>query len=114
MIKKIILIFGGAIFLLLLFFSLNVEKPVLETLSVETISMNEEYLVLKVGSTQVILANVYPYNANNQNIIWSSSNDNLASVENGVVTAHSVGNVQITAMSEDGEYSDYCYIDIIS
>ena len=112
--KKYI-IFGISffIFVTLLVMSLSVQKPEIETLNVENIAMQEEYVVLSVGDTAVLLASVYPFNANNQTVLWSSSNNGVASVENGIVTAHNTGNVQITATSAEGGYRDYCYVDVI-
>lgn len=113
--KKILsFTFVATVFITLLIISLSTSKPQLETLQVENIVMNEEYVVMSVGETKVLLASIYPFNANNQNIIWSTSDANLAAVENGIVNASSVGNVRITAKSEEGGFEDYCYIDIIS
>jgi len=36
------------------------------------------------------------------NIIWESSNPTVASVDDGTVTAHSMGKATITATSQDG------------
>ncbi|PKK95855.1 MAG: hypothetical protein CVV59_01630 [Tenericutes bacterium HGW-Tenericutes-4] len=112
--KKYI-IFGISFFIFatLLVMSLSVQKPEIETLNVENIAMQEEYVVLSVGDTAVLLASVYPFNANNQTVLWSSSDNGVASVENGIVTAHKTGNVQITATTAEGGYRDYCYVDVI-
>ena len=45
-------------------------------------------------------------NLNNKEVIWSSSDDSIASVENGVVTPHEEGTAVITAKTVDGGYTD--------
>jgi uncharacterized protein YjdB len=101
------------LFAVLLGLSLSVKRPETEVLAVESLAMHEEYVVMTVGESKVLLASVYPYNANNQTVLWSSSNEQIATVENGIVQAHQAGNVQIIATSEEGGYQDYCYVDII-
>jgi len=51
---------------------------------------------------QDIVASVLPTNANNQTIIWSSSNANIAQVDsNGRITAVNTGSAIITARSQE-------------
>ena len=53
---------------------------------------------LRVGRTTKLTVNYYPNNANAiSEVTWSSSNENIATVENGSVTAVSVGTAIITA-----------------
>ena len=111
--RKVYFVFLSVFLLALLSFGLLLETPEVETLSVETVILNEEYFVMNTGTTQVLLANVYPFNANNQNIIWTSSDPSVATVEDGVITAISAGNVKITATSEEGAFEDYCYVDVV-
>ncbi len=49
----------------------------------------------------------------NRAITWSSSDESVVSVDtNGLVTAHALGGVQITATSSSG-HTAYCYIDVV-
>ena len=50
----------------------------------------------KCGDTQEITATVTPENTTDA-IIWTSSNDNVATVADGVVTIHGIGTATITA-----------------
>ena len=43
-------------------------------------------------------------NADNKNVIWSSSNPDIASVKDGIVTAHKLGSTTITVKTEDGSF----------
>ena len=55
------------------------------------------------GQTTQLSANVLPSNAENKNIVWSTSNASVATVDNnGVVTAVANGNATITAAALDG------------
>ncbi|WP_175412992.1 Ig-like domain-containing protein [Clostridium sp. AWRP] len=69
------------------------------------------------GSTIQLTAKVYPANATNKNIIWSSSNDAAASVDkDGKVTINggdAPGGVTIKATSEDENKSATCWLPAI-
>ena len=54
---------------------------------------------LMEGSTLVLTAKVLPDNATNKDIAWLSSDHDVATVENGIVTAHKEGTVTIVAKS---------------
>lgn len=70
---------------------------------VTSISLNRTSLMLNALDTFELRATVYPTDANNKNVAWSSSNESVATVDdNGVVTAHSKGNAVITVASQDG------------
>ncbi len=68
---------------------------------------------LAVGETATLTATVTPANASNKQVIWSSSDETIATVENGVVTAVSAGEATITVTTEDGEFSDTCVVTVI-
>lgn len=65
--------------------------------AVTGISLNHETMWLKPAGTGTIIAMVSPENANNRAVTWVSSNTNIATVENGIVTAKKAGTVDITA-----------------
>ena len=64
---------------------------------IEITSANDVRTV-KVDETLQLTAKVYPETAN-QNVVWSSSDDSIATVNDGVVTAIKLGNATITATS---------------
>lgn len=58
--------------------------------------------LIENGSVQ-LTATVLPSNTTNKSVIWSTSNSNVATVdENGLVTAIAVGTARITATTTDG------------
>ena len=65
------------------------------------ITTNFPSIELKVGLTSQIVANVTPTDATNKNVLYSSSDPSVASVDaNGLVTANSKGTAIITLTAE--------------
>ncbi|MCM1309043.1 MAG: leucine-rich repeat protein, partial [Butyrivibrio sp.] len=66
--------------------------------------------------TYELYTNIYPSNANNQKLEWSSSDSAVASVdENGLVTAHKKGTAVITAKATDGSgVSGKCTVTVLN
>ena len=65
--------------------------------SVTSISLNFKTIYLNIGETKTVTARVYPSNAVNRTVTWSSSNNNIATVSNGNITGVGSGTVTITA-----------------
>ncbi|MBO5634519.1 MAG: Ig-like domain-containing protein [Bacteroidales bacterium] len=81
------------------------------TVPVTEVVLYTDELSLVIGSTFQLEASVRPIYATNQNILWSSSDESVASVNsNGLVTALKIGSTIISAISEDGRYIDNCWI----
>ena len=60
--------------------------------------------LVKTKNMQLI-ANVYPENAVNKSVVWSSSNPSVAIVDsNGLVKGVKPGAVVISAVTEDGGF----------
>lgn len=71
----------------------------------ESIIISEPATVsFKVGQSIILSAIVLPENATDRAVVWSSSDDNIATVSNnGIVTAIAVSNVVITAKASGGQ-----------
>ncbi len=92
-----------------------VEKRDDETtpIPVTGISVSPEEASIEEGNTLNLSAEILPADATNKNITWSSTDNNIASVdEDGRVTAKNEGNVTITATSEDGSFTDTSVIEV--
>ena len=81
-------------------------RPVLlqkaNIISVTSITINRSSLSIEIGNTETLSATIAPYNATVKSITWSSSNEEIATVDaSGKVTAKSVGTTTITATSDD-------------
>ena len=80
----------------------KVVEPVQDT-AVTSVSVSPTSASVKVGATTTLTAAVSPSNATNKTISWTSSNTNVATVSNGVVTGVSAGTATITATSNNGK-----------
>ena len=70
---------------------------------VQTITLSESSYSLTVEGTVKLTATVNPNNATNSDVVWSSNNEDVATVDQeGVVTAVAVGGATITAAAADG------------
>ena len=76
-----------------------------ENVAVTGIEVTPTSSEIKVGGTATITATVKPDNATNKNVTWSSSDSDVATVSNGVVTGKSEGTATITATTVDGNYT---------
>ncbi|WP_055747487.1 Ig-like domain-containing protein [Brevibacillus choshinensis] len=74
------------------------------TIPVKDVSLDESSFTLAMGETKRLKATVFPENATNQSLTWSSSDPRVASVdEEGEVTANRAGEAEITATTKDGQ-----------
>ena len=81
---------------------------------VSSISLDKDSTILYLNETDTLTATVLPEFAYNKVVNWTSSDANVATVDqNGVVTAHAVGNAIITATTTDGtSLSDSCLVEV--
>ena len=70
--------------------------------AVDNIKLNKTATVMNVGDTETLTVTVEPANATNKTVTWSSSNTDVATVdESGKVTAIGKGTTLITATAND-------------
>ena len=76
--------------------------------AVSSIQLSAEDVTLKEGEFTTLTATVLPDNASITSVEWSSSDEAVATVSNGLVLAHSVGTAVIRASATDGSgvYAD--------
>ncbi len=81
---------------------------------VSSVEISETTVTMAAGSTYQLEATVYPENADNPTVVWSSSNPEVANVDdNGLVTAFAAGEVTITVASvESEEKSAACIVTV--
>ncbi len=81
--------------------------------SVYGVTINESERTINRGDSFTLTANVLPANANDPSVIWSSSNTNVATVNNnGEVTGLAGGTTTITATTTDGGYTASCEVTV--
>lgn len=71
-----------------------------ENVPVEEVVLDISNLSLKVGETQTLTATIKPTNSTVKEVNWSSSNEKVAVVVNGKVTAKGEGTATITATAD--------------
>lgn len=79
-------------------------------IAVTGITLDKSELTLTVGETGTLTANVDPENATDKTVTWTSSNESVATVVGGTVTAVAAGSATITA--KVGEYSATCTVTV--
>ena len=62
------------------------------------------------GKGDTLTATIMPDHATNKNVTWSSSEENVATVKDGVVTAVAEGTATITVTTEDGNKTATCTV----
>lgn len=78
------------------------------------VTLNKNKITLDMSGTKTakLIATINPYTANvNKDITWTSSNTDIAEVEDGLVTGISNGTVVITAMTANGKYAE-CIVEV--
>lgn len=79
-----------------------------EIIPVTAITLDKENLNLIVGQTATLTATVFPENTTNKDVTWTSSDESVVTVVDGVVTAKSAGTATITATTVDGNKTATC------
>ena len=76
-------------------------------------SLDRMCLNLKEKETYRFKLNISPENATNKKIKWFSSNENIATVDNGIVYAKTQGTAKIMAIAEKGGQTAICLLTVI-
>ncbi len=90
-------------------YEIEVKTPVV---SVTSVVLNKTTATLEVGDSETLTATVSPSDATNKNVTWTSSNNTVATVENGVVTAKAAGTATITVTTGDGNKTAACVVTV--
>lgn len=65
-----------------------------------------------MGNTLKLNTVIFPEDASNCTVLWESSNPDIATVTNGIVTPVANGEVTITARTQDGDKTDSCQVTV--
>ncbi len=78
---------------------------------VESLTLDFHDIIMSKGDHQRLTAEVLPLDATNRTVEWSSSNENVVTVDtNGQLTAVGTGNATILCKSLDGGATDMCNV----
>jgi uncharacterized protein YjdB len=98
----------------------SVIDPAMSSLSVgivaipvAKVTLDKDTLAMTAaGETKTLTATVDPDNATNRNVTWTSSNETVATVVDGVVTAVANGTATITGTTVDGGKTATCEVTV--
>ena len=68
---------------------------------VTDLSVNRTDVTLKAGESVSVTATVHPCNATNKSVVWTTDNQNIASVNNGTIKGVAPGKTRVTVYSTD-------------
>lgn len=89
----------------------NVKGTKKEGKQVKSVELNKNTLSLTVGESEIIIADINPYDATDKTITWTSSNELVSIVQDGKITGISEGTSQIAVQSNNGEI-DICEVTV--
>lgn len=96
-------------------YDLSLVSRVIGTVLINSISLNENAIILGVAGTEVLIPTVNPNEATNKSVTWTSSNNSVATVDStGKVTGIGAGKAIITATTLDGGNSASCTVTVMS
>lgn len=76
------------------------------------VKLDKSSISIKKGSTYKLTAKVVPTDAWNRKVNWVSSDESVATVEEGVVKAVGKGTATISAITQDGGWKSSCTVNV--
>ena len=86
------------------------EEYVAPVVDVTGITLDQAVATVEAGATVTLVATVTPEDATDKTVVWTSSDEAIATVADGVVTGVAAGEVTITAQA--GEFTATCTITV--
>lgn len=82
-------------------------------LSVKGITLSKSTTTLKPGVTETLTFTIFPENASNKNVTWSTSDSTIATVDTkGMITAVKPGSAIITVTTQEGSEKANCSVTV--
>ena len=82
--------------------------------NVESVTLDRTSVELLEGEDITLVPSVMPENARNKDVVWSSSDETIATVEEGKVTTIKEGEVIVTVTTVDGNKTATCKLTVIN
>ena len=86
--------------------------PTPDPIDVTSVELDQSELALALGDSYTLKATVHPNDADNKAISWSSSDESVATVEDGTVKAMGAGTATIIVRTEDGDHTATCVVTV--
>ena len=87
-------------------------KPTNAVKKVTGVTLSETTKAIKIGEEFTLTATVMPTDAADKSVKWMSDNSNVATVEEGKVTAVAAGTANITVTTKDGGKTATCAVTV--
>jgi uncharacterized protein YjdB len=78
----------------------------------QTIVFESDTLELLKGDAKTLTASVFPENSKNKELTWTIENDNIATIENGKITAKNYGKTKITAQIKNTDIKESIVVSV--
>lgn len=75
----------------------------------KSITLNTDNVAVKVGETASLSFTIDPENTKNKNVTWATSNESIATVNNGLIVGVNEGDCTITVTTKNGK-KDSCTV----
>lgn len=79
----------------------------------KSVTLNKDSVTIKVGETATLTYTIDPDNTKDKTVTWSSSNESIAKVNNGIASGVNEGDCIITITTKNGK-TDTCAVVITS
>ena len=89
---------------------LRFDEP--ETVKVTGIELDKTEVTINEGEKTTLTATIAPADATIKDVNWTSDNEAVATVKDGVVSGLSAGSATITATTVDGEFTASCVVTV--
>ena len=80
---------------------------------VNGVSLSHSVVTIKKGEIFVLTAQIIPSDATNKILYWSSSDESIATVKDGIVMGHFPGKATITVTTDDGSFTEQCVVYVV-
>lgn len=87
-------------------------KVTVKAIGVTAIELDRTTATVTITGTVQLKATIKPETATNKNVKWTSENENVATVVNGLVTGIAAGTTKIIASTEDGSFRASCDVTV--
>ncbi len=91
----------------------KVDMDVNDECEVSGVTLDQTNITVGQDETITLTATVAPESAVNKALVWTSSNEDVATVVDGVVTTNETGEAVITATTVDGGFTATCHVTVV-
>jgi uncharacterized protein YjdB len=92
----------------------NADSFIVDQIRPSGVTLDRKTLLMSVSGSAIKLnATVVPADAGNKEVSWTTSNDEVVSVDNGMVIPVATGSAIIIVRTVDGGYEDSCEVTVV-